>query len=40
MAGEEEWDVKLETEVAAGEDWEGLGISKACSVGKESRNGG
>ena len=40
MAGEEECDAKLETEVAAGEDWVGRGTSKLCSVGKDSRNGG
>ena len=37
-AGDEVCDAKLETEVAAGEDCEGLGTSKAFSVGKDSRN--
>jgi hypothetical protein len=40
MAGDEEWDAKLDTEVAAGEDWAGRGTSKPCSAGKDSRNGG
>jgi hypothetical protein len=38
MAGDEVCDAKLETEVAAGEDCEGLGTSKVFSVGKDSRN--
>jgi len=37
MAGDEVCDAKLETEVAAGEDCEGLGTSKAFSSEKGSR---
>jgi hypothetical protein len=38
MAGDEVCDAKLETDVAAGEDCDGLGTSKAFSGGKGSCN--
>jgi len=37
MAGDEVCDAKLETEVAVGDDCEGLGASKAFSSEKASR---
>jgi hypothetical protein len=37
MAGDEVCDAKLDTEVAAGEDCEGIGASKAFSSEKGSR---